>query len=104
MSSKEHLTSRTNEDSGIKEVEDLARQTQIEILRRGLHNPTKGLQSGWTVFDFLEEGERVELMTRMIVRERFTGALKNRVRSEPLKNLKEVLFEYAYPAPPVGWR
>ncbi|KAK5658140.1 hypothetical protein OQA88_2113 [Cercophora sp. LCS_1] len=90
-------------DSGIKEIEDLAREAQVDILKRDLHNQeSEGLEV--TVFDLLGEGERIEILTRMMVRERFTAALKAKIRTGPLKRFKEVFFEYAYPTPPIGWR
>jgi hypothetical protein len=88
--------------AGIREVEDLARQAQIDIMKRGLHLDSD--KPEWSVFEFLEEGERIELLTRSIVREKFTTALKGRVRLQPLKEFKKVFFEYAYPTPPIGWR
>ena len=68
-----------------------------------MHN-LEGMGNELTVFDLLGEGEKIELLTRMLVRERFTGALNAKIRNLPLKRLKDVFFEYAYPTPPVGWR
>jgi len=75
----------------------------VDILKRDLHNQeTMGTEL--TVLDLLEAGERIELLTRFRVRERFAAALAARIRPEPLKRLKEALFEFAYPTPPVWLR
>lgn len=50
------------------------------------------------------EGDIIELLTRAIVRERFTDALRGKLEGSKLGELKEVLFETAYPTPPPNWR
>lgn len=45
-----------------------------------------------------DEGEKIELLTRMMVRERF---LKE---TSGLQGIYTVLFETAYPTPPLSWR
>ncbi|KAK4238550.1 hypothetical protein C8A03DRAFT_14987 [Achaetomium macrosporum] len=79
---------------GIPEVQDLARQAQLEILRAGLHNK---LGMSMRLFD---EGDRIELLTRMMVRESFMDALRGRLEPSFLLDLKTALFDVAYPTPP----
>ncbi|KAK3312516.1 hypothetical protein B0H66DRAFT_485832 [Apodospora peruviana] len=83
---------------GIKEVEQLCRQAQVGILQQNLHG-----QAGFNSY-FFKEGEVVELLTRVVVRDRFLGALKGKLERSLLKDLKKVLFENAYPTPPKDWR
>ena len=88
--------------TGIRKVEELAREAQREILRGGLHRiRSAGLKP--RLSDFLDEGEIIELLTRIIVKERFIGALEETIRMAPLRRLKDALFEYAYPTPPQEW-
>jgi hypothetical protein len=50
-------------------------------------------------------GERVELLTRLKVRERVMDALKGRLDTSGFGGLSTaVLFETAYPTPPPSWR
>lgn len=86
-------------ETGIKEIEDLARQSQLEILRNDLHNPEQRINTSI----FLEEGERIELLTRVLVREGFLTALTGRVKAPFLEKLKEVFFSLVYPTPPRDW-
>ncbi|KAK3390131.1 hypothetical protein B0H63DRAFT_519366 [Podospora didyma] len=85
-------------DCGIEDVEQLARAAQLEILRGGMHTRSR-LGS-----KFCDEGQRVELLTRVLVRERFTEALRGKVDQFSLEKLKKVLFETTYPTPPPTWR
>ncbi|KXX73349.1 hypothetical protein MMYC01_209589 [Madurella mycetomatis] len=82
---------------GIDCVRQLACQTQLDILRTGQHKSPSPLSS------ILDEGERVELITRVVVRERFTDLLKGRLKEPKLSEFKKVLFEITYPTPPLNW-
>ncbi|GAB1319254.1 hypothetical protein MFIFM68171_09464 [Madurella fahalii] len=85
-------------DCGIDEIRQLACQTQLEILRTGQHKSPRLLAS------ILDEGQRVELITRVVVRERFMDALKGRLKEPKLSELKKVIFETTYPTPPLNWQ
>lgn len=79
-------------DCGIIEIEELARKQQLEILKNDLHN-----QAFKT--PFFDDGERIELLTRIMVRAKFMDALKGKLELPLLKTLKNVFFEIAYPTP-----
>lgn len=83
--------------SGIAEVQRLAKEAQREVLKAARYGstPTSGM---------FNEGDIIELLTRAIVRERFTDALRGKLEGSKLGELKEVLFETAYPTPPPNWR
>jgi hypothetical protein len=56
------------------------------------------------LFDFLDDGEKIELLTRTMVQERFVEVLEGRILdAEILRRLKDIVFQYAYPTPPLGW-
>jgi hypothetical protein len=82
---------------GIPEVEDLAQEAQIEIQRKGRYNLARDI-------GMYHEGERVELLSRMMVRERFMDAVRGRWEPSVVRDVVEVLFETAYPTPPPSWR
>ncbi|KAK4109656.1 hypothetical protein N656DRAFT_782896 [Canariomyces notabilis] len=84
-------------DCGIDEVQQLARQAQREILRAGRY------MNMALPFKLFNEGERIELLTRVTVRERFADSLGSRLKAQDLKELKRSLFESAYPTPPLDW-
>jgi hypothetical protein len=48
----------------------------------------------------LEEDEKIELLTRMMVRSRFMEVLNGKLEKGLLEQLKNVFFEVAYPTPP----
>jgi hypothetical protein len=81
---------------GIPEVEDLAKEVQLEIAKKGRYNLARDL-------GMYDEGERVELLTRMIVRERLMDAVRGRWELSAARDMNEVLFETAYPTPPPSW-
>ncbi|AEO66556.1 uncharacterized protein THITE_2144086 [Thermothielavioides terrestris NRRL 8126] len=84
--------------SGIPEVEELACQAQREIVRMG------GFNSPGPRIGTFGHGEKIELLTRAMVRERFMDALKGRLEEPVLRELRSVLFGIAYPTPPPGWQ
>ena len=64
----------------------------------------RGVELKPTPFDFLNDGERIELLTRTMVQETFEEALEGRILdAEILWELKNIFFHYAYPTPPLGW-
>jgi hypothetical protein len=83
---------------GITAVQELAWQAELEIIRTGRH--TK-VGPGTRIFT---EGERIEYMTRVMVRDRFMDALDGKLESSILKDFKHALFEAAYPTPPPDWQ
>lgn len=84
---------------GIPEVEELAREAHIKVLR-AVRDSRWGRAIG-----MFSQGERVELLTRLMVRERIMDALKGRLDTSVLRGLSTaVLFETAYPTPPPSWR
>jgi hypothetical protein len=76
---------------GVPEVEELARQTQLGIEQGHRHTHQA------PDFGLLSKEEMFELLTRTVVRERF---LKE---TSGLESIYTVLFETAYPTPPLGW-
>jgi hypothetical protein len=76
----------------VDEIEQLARKQQLEILRSDLHN--QAFRN-----PFFEDGEKIELLTRIMVRSRFMEALKGKLERSLLKVLKKVFFEIVYPTP-----
>jgi hypothetical protein len=48
--------------------------------------------------DYLSnDGEKIEMVTRILVRDRFVDALKGRLDPDLLEKLHEVFFSVAYP-------
>ncbi|KAK0719324.1 hypothetical protein B0H67DRAFT_572915 [Lasiosphaeris hirsuta] len=92
-------------DCGIQEIEEVARQAQLEILRTRQHETNEyRLPGSWpTMASFLDEGERVELLTRRAVRTMFKLVLKEKVERVVLDGLEKSLFDFAYPTPPQNW-
>jgi len=79
-------------------------QREILLMRGNLPTPDSLLIIRPRVFDLLDESDRIELLTRIMVRERFVAALEGRIIcDETLLKLKDVFFRYAYPTPPPGW-
>jgi hypothetical protein len=78
-------------------VEDLARQAQRRILRENIHNDDRLASS---VMAFLEDDNRIELLTRALVRVDFVSALEGKVERPLLHQLENVMFDLAYPTPP----
>ena len=86
---------------GIPEVEGLAREVQLQILRMGLHNNAEAARS--VAFRLLEDEEKVELLTRAFVKAQFVEGMKERVGEPEAVALAAVLFDFAYPTPPPEW-
>ncbi|KAK5657174.1 hypothetical protein OQA88_3231 [Cercophora sp. LCS_1] len=86
---------------GIPEVGDLAREAQPQILRTKLHNHTGSARSA--AFSMLEDQDKVELLTRAYVKAEFVETMKGRVRGPEAVLLRDILFDFAYPAPPLQW-
>jgi len=78
--------------AGIDEIEQLARNQQLEVLKEGVQNQGLG-------YSILEEGEIIELLTRVRVRSKFVKILRGKLELSLLKALKEVFFEIIFPAP-----
>jgi len=86
---------------GIPEVEALAREVQLQILRMGLHNNAEAARSA--AFRILDDEEKVELLARAFVKTQFVEAMKERVGEPEAVALGAVLFDFAYPTPPPEW-
>ncbi|KAK4449868.1 hypothetical protein QBC34DRAFT_83855 [Podospora aff. communis PSN243] len=84
-------------ECGIPEVEDLARQAQRRILRENIHHDDRVACSALA---FLEDDNRIELLTRALVRADFVSALEGKVERPLLLKLENVMFNLAYPTPP----
>ncbi|KAK3364707.1 hypothetical protein B0T25DRAFT_620570 [Lasiosphaeria hispida] len=105
LSGPEDAIARGKYQARIQEIEEVARQTQLEILRTRQHETNEyRLPGSWpTMASFLDEGERVELLTRRAVRIRFKLVLKEKVERGVLDSLEKSLFDFAYPTPPQDW-
>jgi len=86
---------------GIPEVEYLAREAQFLIITTDVHNDSEYARS--PSFRLLKDGEKVELMTRAFVREQFGETMKGVVEGPEAVPLRDVLFNFAYPTPPLEW-
>ncbi|KAK4152137.1 hypothetical protein C8A00DRAFT_44735 [Chaetomidium leptoderma] len=84
--------------SGIPEVQELAHQAQLEILKTGRYDRQA------ECLQMFDEGEKIELLTRLMVRERFVDAVKGKLEMTLLLDLKKTLFETTYPTPPPSWQ
>jgi hypothetical protein len=82
----------SNVSTGVDEIEQLAQKQHLEILSNDLHN--KAFRN-----PMIEDSEKIELLTRIMVRSRFIDALKPKLDQCLLKVLKKVFFEILYPTP-----
>ena len=78
---------------GIGEIERLAQTQQLEILRSDRHSQVFGNL-------ILEDSEKIELLTRVMVRSRFIEVLSGRLERSLLELLKDVFFNIVYLTPP----
>lgn len=78
--------------AGIDEIEQLARDQQLEILKEGVQDREAGSS-------ILKEEERIELITRIRVRSKFVKALSGKLEVSLLKDLKEAFFGIVFPTP-----
>ena len=75
----------------------MAREQGRLIVERQLHRDTG--------FDnpFYDDEDKIEVLTRIKVRPKFTGALgTSKVDAPLLKKMAAVFFSITYPTPPVG--
>ncbi|KAI0433530.1 hypothetical protein F5Y09DRAFT_298681 [Xylaria sp. FL1042] len=82
-------------ECGISEVEKLA-LTQEKIIKRQDLKRIKGLP-----YHFISDGQKTELLTRIMVKPIFHGALASIVADDLLPILEDVLFKTSYPTPPM---
>jgi hypothetical protein len=87
------VTTYSNSPAGIDKIEQLAQNQQLGVLKEGIRNREA---SGYSI---LEEGEKIELLTRIRVRAKFVKALSGKLAPSLLKDLKEVFFEIVFPTP-----
>ncbi|KUJ19709.1 uncharacterized protein LY89DRAFT_611477 [Mollisia scopiformis] len=78
---------------GIDEIEQVAREEETNVFKEGIRSREEAGNS------ILEEGERIELSTRMRVRSKFVKALRGKIELTLLKALKEVFFKIIFPTP-----
>jgi hypothetical protein len=77
----------------IDEIEQLARNQQLDALKEGVQSRET---SGYSI---LEEGEEIELLTRTGVRSKFVKELSGKLELSLSKALKEEFFEIVFPTP-----
>jgi hypothetical protein len=77
---------------GIDEIEQLARNHQLKILKEGVQDREAGSS-------ILTEEERIELLTRIRVRLTFVKALSGKLELSLVKDLKNVFFGIVFPTP-----
>ncbi|KAK3369263.1 hypothetical protein B0T24DRAFT_580166 [Lasiosphaeria ovina] len=82
---------------GIPEIEDMARKAQLKVLHYALYKQPQQNP----LFDIFDEGEKIEIMTRMIVR--IHSMLAEKLSKTLFPELNRVLFDITYPTPPPGW-
>ncbi|KAI1176613.1 hypothetical protein F4777DRAFT_265816 [Nemania sp. FL0916] len=82
-------------DCGIQEIETLALFHGQMILNQGI-NRVRGLPHS-----FLDDEEKIELLTRIRVKPMFRDALADSVEASLLQELEDVMFETTYPTPPM---
>ncbi|KAI1394499.1 hypothetical protein F4819DRAFT_507580 [Hypoxylon fuscum] len=83
-------------ECGIHEVERLALSQEKLLLEQGLH----GMRE-FNYYAFFDDDEKVEILTRVMARPLFQGALKDKMKASLLGKFEKVLFEVAYPTPPI---
>jgi hypothetical protein len=79
--------------AGIYVIEQLARIQQLEVLKDGVQNREA---FGYSI---LQEGEKIELLTRIRVKSKFVKALSGKLELSILEGLKEVFFGTIFPTP-----
>ncbi|KAK5632082.1 hypothetical protein RRF57_007796 [Xylaria bambusicola] len=80
---------------GIPEIERLA-SAQEEVIRRHDIKEIKALP-----YRFIPEDQKIELLTRIMVKPLFRGALADKVEASLLPRLEDVFFNTSYPTPPM---
>lgn len=68
------------------------------MIREQLHQQGQFAELG----SILGDEEKIELLTRIRARSGFTAALKKKLEPEQLRALKAVLFDVAFPTPPMA--
>ncbi|KAI1745071.1 hypothetical protein F4680DRAFT_404186 [Xylaria scruposa] len=82
-------------ECGIAEVESLA-LSQETIIRQHDLSKIKGLP-----YHFIDDDEKTELLTRVMVKPKFQAALTGKIEASLLQALEDVLFGMSYPTPPI---
>ncbi|KAI1773333.1 hypothetical protein F4818DRAFT_423952 [Hypoxylon cercidicola] len=80
---------------GIAEIEELARTQEQIILDQGLYR-RKEFDN-----DFFEDDEKIEVLTRVMVRPQCQKALRGRMEDGLMGKFEKVMFEVTYPTPPI---
>ncbi|RYC54612.1 hypothetical protein CHU98_g11597 [Xylaria longipes] len=80
---------------GITEVERLALSQELIIRQHDLRR-IKGLP-----YPFIDDDQKIELLTRVMVKPKFRAALVGRVEAGLLQELEDILFKTSYPTPPI---
>ncbi|KAK3940284.1 hypothetical protein QBC46DRAFT_385771 [Diplogelasinospora grovesii] len=81
-------------DCGIDEVEQLARKVQVDIVKNRRHQESRG-----GLLAMLSEDERIEVLTRVQIRQKFAEILGDKLGRVTVEALKEAVFGFAYPTP-----
>ncbi|KAI8630451.1 hypothetical protein F5Y19DRAFT_474233 [Xylariaceae sp. FL1651] len=82
-------------DCEITEIAELAVRQEKRIREQNLTETLKFHHP------FLDDDEEVEILTRVMVKPKFRGALSTSVEPDLLQKLERVLFEISYPTPPI---
>lgn len=72
---------------------------RLSVRNQHLEVPRRGLYSQKLENFFFEDNEKIELLTKIMVRSKFIEALSGKLEQSLLKDLKSVFFEILYPAP-----
>jgi hypothetical protein len=84
---------RSDFSAGVDLIEQIAQKQQLGILRSDRYNQELGNL-------ILEDDEKIELLTRVMVRSRFMEVLIGKLERSLLERLRNVFFEIVYPTPP----
>ncbi|KAI0451067.1 hypothetical protein F5B21DRAFT_488478 [Xylaria acuta] len=82
-------------ECGVAEIERLALSQELIIRQRDLRM-IKGVP-----YPFIDDDQKTELLTRVMVKPKFQAALAGKVEVGLLRELENVLFKTSYPTPPI---
>ncbi|KAJ8127860.1 hypothetical protein O1611_g5776 [Lasiodiplodia mahajangana] len=82
-------------ECGVPEIEQLALNQEQRIRQYGISR-VKGLP-----YPFMSDEQKMELLTRVMVKPKFREVLAGSVRAGLLRKLEDVIFKTSYPTPPM---